>query len=133
MGALAADIWASFRRLPFWVQVWVALILVPVNLTALAFVTAPLGGWIAVLAVGGMAPNLMVMVKDRGFSRLMAVPHVLIWTPLVVIVIGLLEDTILIDGAYRVYLICLLVVDMVSLCFDYVDSWKWWKGDRKAA
>ena len=58
------DIWQSFRRLPLWVQGWVALILVPVNLAALLFLSAPQGTLVALLAVGGMAPNLLIMMRD---------------------------------------------------------------------
>lgn len=132
MARLAA-IWASFRRLPSWVQLWVTVVLVPVNTAALVFWWAPGGPMIATLAVGGMLPNIPIMLAERGFSRLMALPHVLIWTPLMVIVGGFLADLALVDGAWRVYLTVLLVVDLVSLVFDWRDLWAWWRGDRAVA
>ena len=52
---MIAEIWQSFRRLPLWVQLWVAVILVPVNLASVIFINAPGGFWIAVLAVGDLA------------------------------------------------------------------------------
>ncbi len=79
-----------------------------------------------------MAPNLLIMLRERGFSRAMALPHVLIWTPLVIVVAGLLIQADL-PADYRAYLILLLVVDLISLGFDYIDAWRWWKGDRGAA
>ena len=54
------DVWDSFWRLPLWVQVWVGLILVPANLLTLLFVRKKYGKWIAVLAIGGMLPNIPV-------------------------------------------------------------------------
>lgn len=121
-------IWQSFRRLPLWVQIWVALILVPVNLVPLVLWFQGVPGWglIALLSVGGMALNLPIMLKERGFSRTMALPHVLLWTPLVILLAGRLTE-----GSALVALI--LVVDVISLAFDYVDAWKWTRGAREVA
>jgi hypothetical protein len=73
-----------------------------------------------------MALNLPIMLMERGFSRTMALPHVVLWTPLVLLLIGRLEE-----GGALVALI--LLVDVVSLAFDYVDAVKWWRGDRAVA
>lgn len=122
------EIWQSFRRLPLWVQIWVALILIPVNLIPFVLFLQGAPGWglIAVLSVGGMALNLPIMLMERGVSRTMALPHVVLWTPLVLLLIGRLEE-----GGALVALI--LLVDVVSLAFDYVDAVKWWRGDRAVA
>ena len=122
------EIWQSFRRLPLWVQIWVALILIPVNLVPFVLFLQGTPGWglIALLSVGGMALNLPIMLMERGFSRTMALPHVVLWTPLVLLLIGRLEE-----GGALVALI--LLVDVVSLAFDYVDAVKWWRGDRAVA
>ena len=127
------DIWQSFRRMPLWVQIWVAVILVPVNAASIFFVTQPMGVWIAILAIGGMAPNLIVMAVERGFSRTMALPHVVIWTPLVILLVMMLTGAASLEGGYRMFLILLLVVDVISLGFDYFDTVKWWKGVREIA
>ncbi len=131
---MVGQIWASYRRMPGWVQVWVALVLVPVNLLPLAL----LGGggvypWegIAVLSVGGMAANLPIMIVERGLSRAMALPHVLLWTPLVIWGGLMLWAAPGAPGA--VVLGVILAVDMVSLGFDYPDAVKWWRGDRRIA
>jgi hypothetical protein len=125
------DVWRSFRRLPMWVQVWVAVILVPVNMAALLFLSEPMGLWIAVLAVGGMLPNMVIMAVERGFSKAMALPHVLIWTVLVVLILWVRAAGI--SPGFRGYLTVLLLVDLVSLVFDYRDAAAWWKGDRAVA
>lgn len=127
------EIWQSFRRLPIWVQIWVAGILVPVNLASLLFLSEVQGVLVAVLAVGGMAPNLIIMARDHGFSRAMALPHLLIWTPLVILLISLLSSGEELPDTYRAFLILLLLVDLVSLAFDCLDALKWWRGDRGAA
>lgn len=116
-----------------WVQVWVAAILVPVNMVTLLFWPEPLGLWVAALAVGGMLPNMVILAVERGFSKAMALPHILIWTPLMVVVIALLDDRALISEGYWRFLWVLLAVDAASLGFDFTDSWKWLKGDRAVA
>lgn len=128
---LFLDIWRSWRRMPLWVQVWVAGLLVPVNLASLAFLAQPQGWLIALLAVGGMAPNVVIMTRERGLSKAMALPHVAIWTPLVVTILWL-QSTGPASG-FAVFLWLLLAVDLISLGFDCVDSWKWFRGERAIA
>ncbi len=126
------DIWQSYRRLPLWVQLWVALILVPVNAASLVFCGAPMGAWLAVMAIGAMLLNWVIMLVERGFSKMMALPHVLIWTPLVVLILWLLAKGDLAPG-YARYLMVLLAVDLFSLALDYADTVKWLKGERHIA
>ncbi len=130
---LITDIWTSFRAMPLWVQIWVAAILVPVNSAAILFVAQPSGWLVAGLAIAAILANLPVMLAARGFSKGMALPHVALWVPLVVLVMpGLLGRGDL-DAVYRGFLYVLLAVDVVSLAFDIPDSVKWWRGDRAAA
>lgn len=129
---LIREIWASFRALPLWVQVWVAVILVPVNVASLWFFYETMGALIAVLAIGGMVPNLLIMVFDRGLSKAMALPHLAIWIPLVAFLIWVIQSPWA-EGPYLTYLWLLLVVDGVSLAFDIPDAWKWLRGDHAIA
>ncbi len=127
---MIVDVYNSFRAMPLWVQVWVALILVPVNMASLFFVGQPMGIWIAVLAIGAMLPNLPVILYDRGFSKLMAIPHLLPWTILVVwLLVAMPEGSV----SYELYLWILLVINAISLGFDYPDAFKYWRGDRAPA
>lgn len=127
---MVRDIWSSFRDLPLWVQVWVALILVPVNLMPLAFVDQPYGWPIAALAVMGMALNIPIMLVARGMSRAMALPHLLCWVPLVVLVAYVLQDGGDLSPAYASALMLLVVVDVISLAFDLRDAVLWLKRDK---
>ena len=128
---LIADIWGSFRRLPAWVQIWVALILVPVNSAGIVFVTQPSGPLVAILAIGGMVPNLYIMITERGLSKAMALPHIVIWSPLIFVVVSLLLEGQ--SQSFAIYLWLLLAVDLVSLGFDFTDAWRWWRGERAVA
>ena len=128
---LIADVWGSAMRLPGWVLIWVLFVLVPVNLASVAFLSEPYGVLVAALAVGGMVPNVFIILRERGVSRLMAFPHLVIWTPLVFLLLVLLQA----DPApeYARYLWLLLAVDVISLGFDYRDGWRWWRGERRVA
>lgn len=126
------DIWASYRRLPLWVQIWVAVILVPVNLIPLAFPGAPNANLIATLAVAGMALNLPIMIVMRGMSRAMSLPHILCWGPMVIIVALTLRDGAALSSGYVLALSVLLIVDLISLGFDLRDAVMWFRGDRSA-
>ncbi|MBO9436578.1 hypothetical protein J7394_20380 [Ruegeria sp. R13_0] len=127
---MVQDIWQSFRGLSLWVQIWVAVILVPVNLMPLFFLDQPQGVLIAALAITGMALNLPIMIAARGMSGAMALPHLLCWIPLVIVVVGLLSAAETLNPAYVGFLCLLLVVDVISLVFDVRDAAHWMR-DRK--
>jgi hypothetical protein len=128
---MVQDIWQSFRGLPLWVQIWVAVILVPVNLIPLFFLDQPQGVLIAALAITGMALNLPIMIAARGMSGAMALPHILCWVPLVIVVVGLLSAAETLNSAYVRILWLLLIVDVISLVFDVRDAAHWMRS-RKA-
>lgn len=129
-GNIFTDILSSYRAMPLWVQLWVAVILVPVNMLSLAFITEPLGLWVALLANIAVLANLPVMLRDRGFSRAMALLHLIPWTILVALLIFARPEA---GGLYATYLTVLLVTDAVSLLFDYPDAVKYLRGDRRVA
>ncbi len=133
MKRLFIDIWTSLRALPLWVQLWVFGILVPVNMAAIFF-WGEVGGWIvAILAVGGMLPNVVLILVQRGFSKAMALSHVLLWGPLLIIIALFLLNDPIVGGGYLIYLWILFGVDLFSLGFDVIDSIKWYRGDRDIA
>lgn len=130
---MLGDIWKSFRAMPLWVQIWVAGILVPVNMAALAFLDRFEGQLAAVLGIGAMLANTGIMLVQRGFSKAMALPHILPWSALVLWIPGVLLAADGPDGALRSYLQLLLVINAISLVFDYPDTVKWFRGDRDIA
>ncbi len=130
MSSMMMDIWRSFRALPGWVQVWVTFILMPINMISGMFLDQPMGVWIAVLAVGAMMLNMPVMLMDRGFSKQMALPHLIPWTLLVALLLFARPEA---TGHYATYLWVLLVADVISLGFDYPDAIRWLRGDRQVA
>ena len=128
-----ASIWRSFRALPGWVQIWVAVILGPMNLAGFAFLEAPQAGTVIALSLIGMAPNLWFMWVERGFSKIMALPHLLPWTAQVIWLLAVMLSETAPGGAFGAYLWALTGVNTLSLAFDYPDALKWWRGDRAIA
>jgi len=96
-----------------------------------------MGILIATLAIGGMVPNIFIMAYERGMSKLMALPHVVVWTPLCILVLWLLyksyAGSLELGSPYTFFLIILLIINTVSLMFDFPDIWKWYSGDRAIA
>ncbi len=127
---IIVDIWGSYRALPGWVQIWVAFILAPINMASLLFIGEPMGLLIAFLANIAMMMNLPVMIYDRGFSKMMALPHLVPWTILVGILLFARPEA---AGMYDTYLWVLLGTNIISLLFDFPDARKWLSGDRAAA
>jgi hypothetical protein len=127
------QIWKSFQALPRWVQVWVALILVPANAVPFALLDTWSGRIAAAAALVVVATNLPIMWIERGMSRLMSVPHLLIWGPLQVGLLLRWTERVgplpLVDGE-RALIMLLVVVNGISLAFDALDSWRWFRGER---
>ena len=128
---MLTEVFQSFRRLPIAVQAWVALWLAPIHIATLAFLGQTNGVLIAALAIGGMAPNMLIMAKERGMSSLMALPHLVIWTPLVVVALITLFSGV--GTGYAIFLVLLLITDVISLAFDAKDFAAWRAGDRAIA
>ena len=99
-------------------------ILGPVNLAPLAFLNQPTGVLIAALAVGGMILTVAIVLAVGKFSKLAGAGHVLLWTPLVWILIFARPDG---TAVYQTFLKALLVIDVISLGFDFNDVRIWLK------
>lgn len=127
---ILTDIWKSFRAMPAWVQIWVMFLLVPINIASLFFLGESFGKLVAFFANFGLIMNIPIMLRDRGFSKMMAIPHLFPWTNLVLFLLFARPDA---AGAYDVYLWVLLATNSFSLLFDYPDALKWWRGDRAIA
>jgi len=125
-----ADIWSSARTLPLWVQAWVFLLLTPVNLASLYFISEPMGKLIVGLIFLGVLPNVPIMLAERGISKLMSVSHLPAWTVLVLLIVLARPEG---SEAYDYYLTVLAVINGISLLLDYIDSIKWFRGDRAVA
>lgn len=124
------DCGRSFRALPAWVQIWVAGVLVPANTAPFLLFWTDTGKAGIVSSLLILATNLPIMLHARGMTRLMSVPHLFIWGPLCVWLWERVQHGAAISLAEHALAFALLSANGVSLLFDVVDSWRWWRGER---
>lgn len=127
---------ASFRSMKTWVQVWLVL-LHALFVAALAFVEYPSARWILIGWLASMPLIGVFMVVQRGLTRLLAVAHLIPWTPLwVYLVLRLTTDVAgprvaaAQEPALFGYLVAMVVALGVCLAFDVIDTIRWIRGER---
>jgi hypothetical protein len=127
------DIWRSLRSLPLWVQIWVAGILVPVNVLPFFLLDTRVGVAGALAALVVVATNGPLMWIYRGMNKVLSIPHLIAWGPLEIYLLMLLAGSGFRAEAGALELglaVLLVVVNGISLAFDVMDSAKWVAGDR---
>ncbi|MEM8829745.1 MAG: hypothetical protein AAGE96_10350 [Cyanobacteria bacterium P01_G01_bin.19] len=122
-----ARIQKSFFNLPIWVQIWMMFILEPINLATLAFLNQPSGTLIAALAISGMVITVGIVITAGKFSKLAAAGHILPWTHLMWILVFARPEG---SPIYQAFLTALLVLNGISLAFDFNDLRIWFGAKR---
>ena len=120
-------IMASYNALPSWVKIWMNFILGPVDLATLAFLNEPSGALVAALAIGGMVLTIAIVIAFGGFTKLAAAGHIVTWTPLVLMLAFANPGG---SAIYQLFLSVLLVINLISLAFDYNDVRLWVRSRR---
>lgn len=128
-----ADCHRSFRAIPLWVRVWVLGVLIPVNASTFWFLDSRIGQAGAAAAVLVVAANVPIMLVERGVSRLMALPHLFAWIPLLAWLAALLAFDATLTASETRLATVLAVVNGISLVFDTIDSVRWLCGQRDVA
>ncbi|MDF2370851.1 MAG: hypothetical protein P1V21_08665 [Rhizobiaceae bacterium] len=119
----------SIVSLPLWVQVWMLLILIPANVSGLFFLETTSGQWIALLGSGALAVNTVLVLINGGFTRVLALPHLLFWIPLeMVLLFRMLRVEM--DFVEFTLTLAVLVVNAISLVFDGLDAKRWYSGEK---
>ncbi|EPG3324513.1 hypothetical protein L4H84_002601 [Pseudomonas aeruginosa] len=125
------QLWLSFRRLPLWVQIWMALVLVPVNLLSFLVLEFQAAQMVALAAVLALGSNMLLLYWYEGFSRAMALPHLVFWGPLQILLLMRVLQTPAPDAGEVMFIGLVLLVNGISLIFDLLDTWRWWQGERQ--
>ncbi len=102
-------------------------VLIPVNSASPAFVDEPLGLWVMALSLSAFIPNCILIYRMRGFSPVLALPHIPPWLALLVLLAWQWPDG---SEAYVIYLAVLVTTNSISLCFDVLETVRWWKDAR---
>jgi len=114
-------------RMPIHLQLWVVA-LVGANIVAPLFFIQHLEAQLA-LAAGllGLA-SMSVLTGRFGFSRIVGLGHIA-WLPLIVFLISGVGDTS-VSSPFGLWIRTVIVLDSISLAFDFVDAARFYRGDR---
>ncbi len=133
MNTRSIQIWHSYRSLPSWVQIWVGFVLIPANVLPFFFLDTWSGRAGAMAALLVVATNVPIMWAAGGMSRAMSLPHLFAWIPLEIALalrISGAAGSLTLTTVELALAIVLLLVNGISLVFDAIDSWRWWRGQR---
>ncbi|ASK35406.1 hypothetical protein [Alloalcanivorax mobilis] len=125
----------SIRSLPLWARLWIVLVVVPVNAAGF-FMLHTVSGWvIAIAALFVLTSNAALLWHRAGMSRLLSIPQLIAWVPLLMLLVSRLvggwgPDEIE-PGEWALAVLAVMVT-AVTLFFDVVESWRWWQGERFA-
>ncbi len=117
-------------QLPTWVKVWVLGVLIPINVLPFGFLDTQVGRAAAAASLLVIVSNTTILLAQRGVTRLMALPHLIAWIPLISwLGARLLFDTTL-NGSAAGLALALVIVNGISLIFDTIDYVHWLCGQR---
>ncbi len=120
----------STFALPVWVLVWIFVFLLPANFAGFWFLDTDVGLWVSVLGAGAIFVNLIPVLINGGVSKVLAIPHLIFWIPLEIILLRFVVAGDLSTSEWRLA-VAVLIVNGISLGFDFHDTAEWWKGNRK--
>ncbi len=105
----------------------------PVNLATFFFLDTPTGFVGCIAAIIAFGANAYLIIANGGVSKVMAIPHLIAWIPLVVFLLWqLLLTNNITSGSGEHWLAWLLVIfNGISLLFDIYDTRQWQAGNRQ--
>jgi len=136
MGAFMNWIFRIFKSLfalPPWVIVWMLVFLIPINMSGYFLLEYDTGWWVAALGGSAIILNMVLVLINGGFSKVLAIPHVVFWLPLELILIVHWMNAPAMGSFEQTYLVIVLLINGISLGFDLYDTRQWWRGNRKIA
>lgn len=115
-----------FRDSSWGLRFWLAWLGV-VNTVCIFFLAEPFAQAVVFVWVYNLLfMNSLYIVN--GYNRFLGLPHVICWTPLLVLTIEAIRTTDI--ATYKIWLWTLLITNGVSLVIDYVDVYRYLSGDR---
>lgn len=120
---------------PAWLSIWLPILLGGAFILPLTLLIWKTTRWAAVISVaaaliGAVTTNLLY--AKMGYVKLLGLPHILVWTPLVAYLLFKLRSPV-ITIAPKVIMSVICAVIVISLAFDYFDVIRYLLGNRAAA
>ena len=117
---------------PEWVQIWLNVLLAGAFLLPLLLLIwrpTRLAGLLTVASSAAAGFGVTWLYGQMGYVRLLGLPHILLWTPVLIYLAVLLRRPG-IGPAPRLVLALVAATIAVSLVFDYVDFARYLLGER---
>jgi hypothetical protein len=112
-------------------QLWVALVAAVNMIPGLVYFARP-EGKILLIAMAFAFVLMLLIVRAKGFVRLLGLGHLLAWGPMLPWLWGRLQEAGTASGLGR-WLLAVIVVDGISLVIDLIDVGRYASGDRAPA
>ena len=117
---------------PAWVGIWLYVLLAGAFVLPLALLVwrqSRIAGIVTVVAgvLAGVGVNWIY--EQMGYVKLLGLPHIIIWTPLVIWLIGQIRRADMPLWPRRIMIVVVAVI-CVSLAFDYTDVARYLLGER---
>ena len=109
---------------PVWVSVWVFFLMV-INVASLGFWHEPAAKLIFIVFMIS-AMLMMGLYSKYGFEKILGLGHVL-WIPLLPYV---LMQIPVVESPFKDYVLALSISIAISLVFDIIDVWKYFRTRR---
>ena len=116
--------------LPVWVIIWIYVFLVPANFSGLFLTDLESGFWIALLGAGAIFINIVILFINGGFSKVLAISHLILWIPLEVILLSRYFTAPDLSTFEQSYILVVTVINAISIAFEVYDTKEWLNGNR---
>ena len=113
---------------PLWLQIWMGIMMVTIVLA----IPLAIKDWRARWVLLSMVANVLIMnvlFAKFGFSRILGLAHIIVWTPLWVYLWKARKKHPERKWTGRYVWLALIVIG-ISLLFDYTDAIRWLLGER---
>lgn len=74
--------------------------------------------------------NTIIVFINGGMSKALAIPHVVFWLPLELILLVRWMTIPDLSDFENTYILLILIINGISLLFDLYDTRQWWNGNR---
>jgi len=125
----------AMAQQPQWVQLWLNVLLLGTFILPAALLIwrqTRLTGIVTLIVSLTAGFGVMWLYNRMGYVRLLGLPHVLLWTPLVIYLIGQFQQD-RIPQIPKTLLGCIIATLLISLAFDCVDVIRYALGERTPA
>lgn len=122
----------AIEQQPAWVGIWLNILLVGAFvLPAVLLIWKPSRKAAVLTLLASFAAGFAVdrMYYALGYVKLLGLPHVLLWTPIVIFLIGQIKRADMPLWPRRIMAVIIATI-LVSLAFDYVDVIRYALGER---